>query len=208
MHILSIKLFNTNKRDHNNNPILLADAEDLSTIPFLARINGSASEFLLFLSRTFASRTEKGKIEGCREKDYIGWIYHKSSGLAGVVICDEEYERRVALGLIHRSMEIYESTASNWDWSTYDKDNKTSIKEINDLLIKYQTPHNEDSISKITKDLEETKTVLHESIDKMLERGEKIDRIVEKSQDLSRQSKLFYKRSKKLNSWCGSCTIS
>ena len=105
-------------------------------------------------------------------------------------------------------MEIYESTVSNWDWSTYDKDNKTSIKEINDLLIKYQTPHNEDSISKISKDLEETKTVLHESIDKMLERGEKIDKIVEKSQDLSRQSKLFYKRSKKLNSWCGSCCIS
>ena len=42
---------------------------------------------------------------------------------------------------------------------------------------------NEDSISKITQDLEATKTVLHDSIDKMLERGEKIDKMVEKSQD-------------------------
>ncbi len=205
MHILSVKLFNTNGDDI---PILLTHAEDLSTLPFLARINGSASEMLLFLSRTFASRTQKGTIEGCREKDYIGWIYHKSNGLAGVVICDEEYERRVALGLIHRCMEVYENTATNWEWPTYSEDAKQSSSELQELLIKYQTPHNEDSIAKITKDLEQTKTVLHESIDKMLERGEKIDKIVEKSQDLSSQSKLFYKRSKKLNSWCGSCCIS
>lgn len=205
MHILSIKLFNSNR---DSNPVLLAHAEDLSTLPFLTRINGSASEMLLFLSRTFASRTQRGRIEGCREKDYIGWIYHKSNGLAGVVICDEEYERRVALGLIHRCMEIYENTSSKWDWPTYSEDIKQSSPELHELLMKYQTPHNEDSIAKISKDLEQTKTVLHESIDKMLERGEKIDKMVEKSQDLSRQSKLFYKRSKKLNSWCGSCCIS
>ena len=205
MRILSVKLFSTNQCDK---PVLLAHAEDLSTLPLLARISGSAGETLLFLSRTFASVTPKGKIEGCREKDYIGWIYHRSDGLAGVVICDEEYERRVALGLILRCMEVYENTATNWDWPTYSEDTKKSSPEIQELLIKYETPHNEDSIAKIAKDLEETTTVLHDSIDKMLERGDNIDKIVEKSQDLSRQSKQFYKRSKKLNSWCGSCCIS
>ena len=205
MHILSVKLFNTVS---NESPVLLAHAEDLSTLPFLARINGSASEMLLFLSRTLAARTPKGSIEGCRDKNYVGWIYHKSNGLAGVVICDEDYEKRVALNLLHRCMEMYENAPSNWDWSTYEKDRKQPDTGIQEILTKYQTPHDVDSIAKITKDLEETKTVLHESIDKMLERGEKIDKIVEKSQDLSRQSKQFYRKSKKLNSWCGSCCIS
>ena len=208
MHILSIGLFNMNKINSDNMPVLLALAEDLSTIPFIARMSGSASEGLLFLSRTIASRTEKGKIEGCREKDFIGWSYHKSNGLACVVICDEDYERRVALGLIQRSIEIYEGTKLNWDWPTYNKDTKQSRQDIQELLAKYQTPHNEDSITKITQDLETTRTILHNSIDKMLERGENIDKMVEKSQDLSRQSKLFYRKSKKLNSWCGSCCIS
>lgn len=203
MRILSIKYFNTNK-----NTTLLTHAEDLTTLPFLARLNGSASEMLLFLSRTFVERTERGKCEGCREGEYSGWIYHKSNGIAGVVICDHEYDRRVALTLIQKYMTIYEETATNWDWPTYDKDNTIVDPRLQELLAKYQSPHDQDSIMKINKDLEKTKIVLHESIDKMLERGTKIDTLVDKSNDLSRQSKIFYKKSKKLNSWCGSCIIS
>ena len=60
----------------------------------------------------------------------------------------------------------------NWDWPTYNKDTKQSRQDIQELLAKYQTPHNEDSITKITQDLETTRTILHNSIDKMLERGE------------------------------------
>ena len=208
MRVLTTKLFNTNKVNSENMPVLLAQAEDLSTMPFMARMSGSVSECLLFLSRTFASRTEKGKIQGCRDNEFVGWIYHKSNGLACVVICDEDYEKRVALGLIQQSIETYESTTSNWDWSTYTEDIKKPRQDIQNLLARYQTPHNEDSIAKISRDLEETRTVLHDSIDKMLDRGEKIDKMVEKSQDLSRQSKQFYRKSKKLNSWCSSCCIS
>jgi synaptobrevin family protein YKT6 len=36
----------------------------------------------------------------------------------------------------------------------------------------------------------------------VLERGEKLDELVEKSNTLSQQSKLFYKQAKKTNSCC------
>jgi synaptobrevin family protein YKT6 len=205
MRILSIKYFNTNIEGP---PVLLTHAEDLSTLPFLARMTGSAGELLLFISRTFVERTERGKCEGCRDGEYIGWIYHKHNGIAGVVICDQEYDRRVALTLIHKYMNIYENKTVNWDWETYNKDNSKIDDELQNLLIRFQSPKDQDTITKINKDLEETRVTLHESIDKMLDRGTKIDTLVDKSDDLSRQSKIFYKKSKKLNNWCGSCIIS
>jgi synaptobrevin homolog YKT6 len=48
---------------------------------------------------------------------------------------------------------------------------------------------------KIQKDLDETKIVLHKTIEKVLERGEKIDDLVAKSDGLSAQSKMFYRKS-------------
>lgn len=47
---------------------------------------------------------------------------------------------------------------------------------------------------KIQKELDETKIVLHKTIESVLERGEKIDNLVEKSDGLSAQSKMFYKQ--------------
>lgn len=47
---------------------------------------------------------------------------------------------------------------------------------------------------KIQKELDETKIVLHKTIESVLERGEKIDSLVEKSDGLSSQSKMFYKQ--------------
>ena len=47
---------------------------------------------------------------------------------------------------------------------------------------------------KIQKELDETKIVLHKTIESVLERGEKIDSLVAKSDGLSSQSKLFYQQ--------------
>ena len=45
---------------------------------------------------------------------------------------------------------------------------------------------------KIQKELDETKIVLHKTIESVLQRGEKIDDLVAKSDGLSAQSKMFY----------------
>ena len=54
----------------------------------------------------------------------------------------------------------------------------------------------------IQKELDETKIVLHKTIESVLERGEKIDSLVAKSDGLSAQSKMFYTQAKKQNSCC------
>ena len=71
-------------------------------------------------------------------------------------------------------------------------------------LKKYQNPAAVDPMSKVQTELDETKIILHDTIAAVLERGEKLDDLVEKSEGLSMQSKMFYTTAKKSNSCCGS----
>ena len=50
---------------------------------------------------------------------------------------------------------------------------------------------------KVQAELDETKIVLHKTIESVLQRGEKLDNLVERSDALSAQSRLFYKSAKK-----------
>mgnify|MGYP002344988255 CR=1 FL=1 len=50
--------------------------------------------------------------------------------------------------------------------------------------------------------MEETKVVLHESVNKLLSRQGDLDELVEKSKDLSLYSKQFYKNAKKMDKSC------
>jgi len=77
-----------------------------------------------------------------------------------------------------------------------------SFPELKQYITQYQDPAQADSIVKIQKELDETKIVLHKTIESVLERGEKIDNLVAKSDGLSAQSKMFYTQAKKQNSCC------
>lgn len=70
------------------------------------------------------------------------------------------------------------------------------------LLAKYQDPKEADAITKMQNDLDETKIILRNTIEQVLERGEKLDELVNQSENLSLQSKAFYKTAKKTNSCC------
>lgn len=64
--------------------------------------------------------------------------------------------------------------------------------ELKEYIVKYQDPQQADSIMKIQKELDETKIVLHKTIESLLQRGELIEDLVAKSDGLSAQSKMFY----------------
>lgn len=70
------------------------------------------------------------------------------------------------------------------------------------LLKQFQDPSQADQLTRIMGELEQTKLVLHETIEAALERGQKIDALIEKSNDLSGSSKMFYKTAKKQNQCC------
>jgi synaptobrevin family protein YKT6 len=51
-------------------------------------------------------------------------------------------------------------------------------------------------------ELRETQAILHKTIQSVLEKGEKLDELVVKSDGLSAQSKMFFTQAKKQNSCC------
>jgi len=73
------------------------------------------------------------------------------------------------------------------------------------MIKKYQDPTEADKVMKIQKELDETKEIVIKNIGQMLDRGEKLNDIAAKSNDLSFQSKAFADRAEDLTR-CG-CVI-
>lgn len=73
---------------------------------------------------------------------------------------------------------------------------------MDEAIIKYQDPAAADQIMRIQRNLDETREVLHNTIDSVLQREEKLEDLVDRSAELSGQSKLFYKNAKRANSCC------
>ncbi|KAJ2712211.1 palmitoyltransferase [Coemansia spiralis] len=66
----------------------------------------------------------------------------------------------------------------------------------------YQDPQQANTILRVQKELEDTKAVLHQTMEGLLDRNEKLEMLVDKSTHLSTQSKAFLKTAKKTNSCC------
>ena len=60
------------------------------------------------------------------------------------------------------------------------------------LMKEYDAPQEADEIEKIQDELKKTQAVLHKTIESVLARGEKLDELVAKSDQLSFQSRGFY----------------
>nr|GEV91360.1 VAMP-like protein YKT61 [Tanacetum cinerariifolium] len=73
-------------------------------------------------------------------------------------------------------------------WRSMQADSTQSWPYLNDALTKFQDPVEADKLLKIQRELDETKIILHKTIDSVLERGKKMDSLVQKSSDLSAAS--------------------
>jgi hypothetical protein len=69
-------------------------------------------------------------------------------------------------------------------------------------LVKYQNPQEADALSKLQMDIEDTKVILLDTISSLLQRGEKLEDLINKSDDLSAHSKIFLKTASKSNQCC------
>ena len=155
----------------------------------------------MFLTKTFMKRTEPGQRQSVEHEGYVVHCYVRSDGLGGTVTTDLEYPARVAFVLLGQLLEDF--CAEHGDsWKTVTTPESVPFLKADEYLKKYQNPAEADKVTKIQRDLDETTQILHKTIDSVLERGVKLDNLVDKSNDLSAQSKLFYKQAKKTNSCC------
>ncbi|KAJ7589551.1 Longin-like domain-containing protein [Mycena floridula] len=177
----------------------LSSVNDLSSFSFYQR--GSVAEFMTFLSKTVAERTTQGQRQSVQENNYTAHAYNRGGDeqLAAIIITDSEYPVRPVFSLINKLLDEFISKVPKTAW----KDPASiSFPEIQAYIQKYQDPKQADTIMRVQQELDETKIVLHKTIESVLERGEKLDNLVERSNQLSMSSKAFYKTAKKQNSCC------
>jgi synaptobrevin homolog YKT6 len=158
---------------------------------------------LMFLTKTFTKRTERGQRQSITHEGYVVHCYVRSDGLGATVTTDLEYPARVAFVLIGQMLEEFVTfVGGDEKWNVITQPESITFPKMDELLQKYQDPAEADKVTKIQRDLDETTQILHKTIDSVLERGVKLDNLVERSNDLSAQSKMFYKQAKKTNSCC------
>ncbi|KAJ4343650.1 palmitoyltransferase [Ascochyta clinopodiicola] len=164
---------------------------------------GSISEFLTFFAGEVAQRTRPGQRQDVEEKEYTFHAYGRTEGVCGIVITDDEYPTIVAHRVLSKIVDEFVTKYPRTAYTNFAKGSpQLSFPELKQYITQYQDPAQADSIVKIQKELDETKIVLHKTIESVLERGEKIDNLVAKSDGLSAQSKMFYTQAKKQNSCC------
>lgn len=195
-----VKLYSLSVLYKSDNSVnWLKSAYELNSFSFFQR--GSVQEFMAFVSKTIVERTQLAARQSVKEGEYMCHVYVRADGLAGVVISDHEYPHRVAHTLLTRVLDEFTTKIPQHQWAG---GTETSIgyTQLPAYLARYQQPNEADAMTKIQEELDETKIILHHTIEAVLERGEKLDDLVAKSQGLSIQSKTFYKTARKTNSCC------
>lgn len=190
---------------NGNDSRIIAEAQELQSFNFFQR--KGASEFMSFTSKMVSSRTQPGQRQSVQEQDYMCHCYTRQDSLAGVILTDKEYPSRVVYTLISKLLEEYATKHPNWleHQQIATPNTSENFPALPNWLAKYQDPQQADSLSRVQKELDETKIVLHQTLEGLLNRGEKLDDLVNRSDMLSESSKAFYTTAKKTNSWC--CTI-
>ena len=194
--ILSVSILRWN----NDTPeaVTLDAAYNLSDYSFFQK--GGIKEFLGFAARTVMRRIGPG-INAVDYEGNLVYCFVQQDGLGAIAMTGKAYPARVAVTMLKELLAAFRA-AHAATWRAAVADGACKFARLEEVLREYEDPTKVDKIMKLNVQLAETKEMLHKTIDKVLERGEKLDDLVEKSSALSQQSKLFYKTAKKTNTCC------
>jgi synaptobrevin family protein YKT6 len=153
---------------------------DLSFVSFFNR--NSVHELL----NEFVLAAAKSLCQGRKvfEHDDVILACHRVGEAVAVLVTDLEYPSRISFELLRRVHE------------------DSSDAHLSQVVQQCQDPGTVDALIRVQQQLDETLVVMHENMNKILARGDSIDLLVEKSENLSQQSKMFYKVARKHNRCC------
>ena len=116
------------------------------------------------------------------------------------MVADKEYPRRPAFSVLTKSLEAFTSKVPK---STYSSTSPTPISfpDLKDFLAQYQDPKNADPLMKLQNELDETTLVAQQTMQSLLKRGETLEDLVARSDQLGASSKRFYVQAKRVSNF-------
>ncbi|TGZ58248.1 hypothetical protein CRM22_009724 [Opisthorchis felineus] len=177
---------------------LLQASHELSTFRYFHR--SSVKEFMVFTGKLVGEKTERCQRGLVKEQEYICHVFVRHDNLCGVLIADQEYPQRVAQTLLTKATEDFAAEYPSNTWAMMAEES-AGCKKIDEYLQRYQNPVEADGLMRLHNELDETKVILHNTLESLLARGEKLDDLVQRSEDLSVQSKMFYTTTARQNTF-------
>lgn len=175
MRIIAVYYLSTSQREYRH-------FHDLSFISYFNRnsVHELLNEFVLAAGNSL-------DVDPCRkvfEHDDVIIACHRIGEAVAVLVTDLEYPSRISFELLRRVHE------------------DSSDVHLSQIVQQCQDPGTVDALIRVQQKLDETLVIMHENVNKILARGDSIDLLVEKSEHLSKQSKMFYKVARKHNRCC------
>ena len=170
----------------NNTPDIIYSSFELSDFGFFKR--PTIKELCVFASVESIKRSSIGQRTSLEHQSLMCYTHILDSGFAASCVTDLEYPSRIAYDFLFQVLKKYLDTKSESD--------------IDMLLQSYQDVNKIDKISAIKNEINETTKICNDTINKLLIREDELHDLLQKTEHLSEQTKLFLDESKKLNSCC------
>jgi len=138
-------------------------------------------------------------------KKYKINITTKHNGLICVLVTDDDYPRRISLTIIQDILDKFESKYNIKELDEINKRREVKDyciskfnKECHNILKDNKDPSQNDDIYRTQKELKEVKNVIEENVNKLLNRGENLEDIMERAIELNNNAHNFYVSARKL----------
>jgi synaptobrevin family protein YKT6 len=128
-----------------------------------------------------------------QEKQFLFQIFRKEN-IATVVITSDDYPTRVSFTICKEVMADYDKCGGHFPGG--------KCELIRRAIVEYQNPQNADKLLRIQQNLDETRDIMTQNLQAALARGQTLEQLAEKSQDISDQSKMFAREAAKMNRCC------
>ena len=158
--------------------------------------SSTIEETCRFLSKTLAVYCQPGRQTSAEHEGMLINAFHRLDRLVCVVFTDFDYPKRVSFLLCTQVLEQFTGTYGN-RWTNVPKDTDMKFKDLKKIIKGFQNPGEHDAIQRAIAATQETNEVITQTLNKIIVRGETLQDIVEKSEELSIKAKMFYKESKR-----------
>uniref|UniRef100_A0A915NNN9 V-SNARE coiled-coil homology domain-containing protein n=1 Tax=Meloidogyne floridensis TaxID=298350 RepID=A0A915NNN9_9BILA len=197
MKLLSIMILHKNPSLGQTR--LLKGEYELGSFSFFTKRN--AQEFMQFTAKLVSDRSATPSRSTIKEGEYFVHYHYFWTELeyyANINI----YQSRVAFALLNKVLADFSDRIPQSLWASIQSERDCNYDQLPMFLTKWQNPREADALTRVQDEVEETKVVLHNTMQSVLERGEKLDDLIKASENLSDQSKLFYTQARKMNKCC------
>ena len=198
MKILSIHIFSL----YQEKPIILSSVFSLSFVSIFQR--GTLKEFLNFHSRLVIERVPKDTNAEVQLEKGICFAISNSDNIGVTMICDEEYPKRVAIEFLLKILDNFKTfiKENKINLNLYTVDTDVKYDYIKNEIEDWQDPSKKDKIMQLQDELNDVYDIMRQNLNELLKRGENLESLIIKSEELSKTSKSFYVNAKKTNRCC------